>query len=216
MESDDKIEERKRGNAPFLTAFEHVRTMLGLGKGKMCDLLKVKASRLSEWDKGEKSVPEPVKYSLVQISVEKDIGQISIDYLDGYTDIMLQANIPDDELAEIKMRRSNPDYDQLKARQESKWMEAQSIIGQPTPSSVINASLAQQAESVEAFRIALSAKDEIIKEKDERIHELKELIAQLRADLNEAKAIIATSEASLEKYPFPIGAADTPSIYKRI
>lgn len=215
MELDDKIEERKRGNAPFLTAFEHVRTMLGLGKGKMCDLLKVKASRLSEWDKGEKTVPEPVKYSLVQISVEKDIGQISIDYLDGYTDIMLQANIPDDELAEIKMRRSNPDYDQLKARQESKWREVKSImdIGQPTPSSVINASLAQQAESVEAFRIALAAKDEIIKEKDERIHELKELVAQLRADLNEAKAIIATSEASLEKYPFPIGAADNPSIH---
>lgn len=210
MELDDKIEERKRGNAPFLTAFEHVRTMLGLGKGKMCDLLKVKASRLSEWDKGEKSVPEPVKYSLVQISVEKDIGQISIDYLDGYTDIMLQANIPDDEQEEIKMRRSNPDYDQLKARQESKWMEAKSIMdmGQPTPSSVFNASLAQQAESVEAFRIAIASKDEIIKEKDERIHELKELVAQLRADLNEAKAIIATSEASLDKYPFPIGAAE--------
>lgn len=212
MGLDDKIEERKRGNTPFLTAFEHVRTMLGLGKGKMCDLLKVKASRLSEWDKGEKSVPEPVKYSLVQISVEKDIGQISIDYLDGYTDIMLQENIPDDELAEIKMRRSNPDYDQLKARQESKWGEVKSImempVGQPTPSSVFNASLAQQAESVKAFRIAIASKDEIIKEKDERIHELKELVAQLRADLNEAKAIIATSEASLEKYPFPIGAAE--------
>lgn len=223
MELDEKLEERKRGNAPFLAAFEHVRSMLSLTKGKMCELLNVKASRLSEWDKGVNPVPQPVKYALIQISVEKDIGQISIDYLDGYTDIMLQDNIPDDELAEIKMRRSNPDYDQLKARCESKWKEIESMMnvpdGQPTPSSVFNANLAQQAESVEAFRIALASKDETIKEKNERILELKdalaekearienlkELVAQLRADLNEAKAIISFSES---KYPFKIGVAE--------
>jgi lipoate-protein ligase A len=102
MELDEKLEERKRGNAPFLAAFEHVRSMLSLTKGKMCELLNVKASRLSEWDKGVNPVPQPVKYALIQISVEKDIGQISIDYLDGYTDIMLLDNIPADELAEIE------------------------------------------------------------------------------------------------------------------
>lgn len=226
MELDAKMEERKRNNAPFLIAFEQVRTMLSLTKGKMCELLNVKASRLSEWDKGVYPVPEPVKYALIQLSVEKGIGQISIDYLDGYTNIMLQANIPDDELAEIKMRRSNPDYDQLKARRESKWKEVEEMMnesyGQPTPSSVFNANLAQQAESVEAFRMALASKDETIKEKNERILELKdalaekearienlkELVAQLRADLNEAKAIIDASESGLVKYPFKMGAAD--------
>lgn len=226
MELDEKLEERKRGNAPFLAAFEHVRSMLSLTKGKMCELLNVKASRLSEWDKGVNPVPQPVKYALIQISVEKDIGQISIDYLDGYTDIMLLDNIPDDELAEIKMRRSNPDYDQLKARRESKWKEIESMMnvpdGQPTPSSVFNANLAQQAESIEAFRIALASKNETIKEKEERILELKEtiaekdarienlkeLIAQLRADLNEAKAIIEMAESGIKKYPFKIGAAE--------
>lgn len=228
MELDEKLEERKRGNAPFLAAFEYVRSMLSLTKGKMCELLNVKASRLSEWDKGVNPVPQPVKYALIQISVEKDIGQISIDYLDGYTDIMLQDNIPDDELAEIKMRRSNPDYDQLKARRESKWKEIESMMnvpdGQPTPSSVFNANLAQQAESVEAFRIALASKDETIKEKNERILELKdalaekearienlkELVAQLRAELNEAKAIISFSESA--KYPFKIGVAEENKI----
>jgi hypothetical protein len=226
MESNEKLEERKRNNAPFLTAFEHVRKLLDLTKGEMCKQLNVKASRFSEWDKGEKPVPEPVKCALVDLSVHRNVGQISMDYLDGYTDIMLLANIPDDELAEIKMRRSNPDYDQLKARRESKWKEVEEMMnvpsGQPTPSSVFNASLAQQAESVEAFRIALASKDETIKEKNERIIELKdalaekearienlkELVAQIRADLNEAKAIIAASESGLNKYPFKMGVAD--------
>lgn len=226
MESDEKLEERKRNNAPFLTAFEHVRKLLNLTKGEMCKMLDVKASRFSEWDKGEKPVPKPVKCALVDLSAHRNIGQISMDYLDGYTDIMLLPNIPDDELAEIKMRRSNPDYDKLKARRESKWKEVDEMMnvqsGQPTPSSVFNASLAQQAESVEAFRIALASKDETIKEKNERILELKEaiaekearienlkeLVAQLRADLNEAKAIIAASESGLAKFPFKMGVAE--------
>ena len=182
MESNEKLEERKRNNAPFLTAFEHVRKLLSLTKGEMCKQLNVKASRLSEWDKGEKAVPETVKCALVDLSAHRNIGQINMDYLDGYTDIMLLANIPDDELAEIKMRRSNPDYEQLKARRESKWKEVEEMMnvpsGQPTPSSVFNANLAQQAESVEAFRIALEAKDETIKEKNERIIELKDAIKQ--------------------------------------
>lgn len=94
--------------------------------------------------------------------------------------------------------------------------------GHPTMSSVFNANLAQQAESVEAFRIALASKDETIQEKDKRILELKEalagkeahienlkeLVAQLRADLNEAKAIIAATESGIIKYPFNIGVAD--------
>jgi hypothetical protein len=226
MESNEKLEERKRNNAPFLTAFEHVRKLLSLTKGEMCKLLNVKASRLSEWDKGEKPVPETVKCALVDLSAHRNIGQISMDYLDGYTGIMLLANIPDDELAEIKMRRSNPDYDQLKARRESKWKEIEEMMnvpsGQPTPSSVFNASLAQQAENVEAFRIALESKDETIKEKneriielkdaikqrDERIENLKELVAQLRSELIEAKAVIEAAESGLAKYPFKMGAAD--------
>jgi transcriptional regulator with XRE-family HTH domain len=95
--------------------------------------------------------------------------------------------------------------------------------GHPTMSSMFNANLAQQAESVEAFRIALASKDETIKEKnerilelknavaqrDERIENLKELVAQLRADLNEAKSIITASESGLAKYPFKFGAAES-------
>lgn len=228
MESDKKIEEKKQGNAPFLAAFEYVRTRLSLTKGKMCELLNIKAPRLSEWDRGEKSVPYAVKCALVRISVLRNIGEISMDFLDGYTEIMLLENIPDDELTEIKRRRSNPDYDKLKARREEKENEStvNESYGMPTPSSMFNAHLAQQAESVEAFHIALSAKDEILKERNERIKELKESVAEkdariedlkeqialLRAELNHLKSIVETTESGILKYPFKIGAADEPNI----
>ena len=226
MELDEKLEERKRGNAPFLAAFEHVRSMLSLTKGKMCELLNVKASRLSEWDKGVNPVPQPVKYALIQISVEKDIGQISIDYLDGYTDIMLLDNIPVDELAEIKLRRNNPDYDKMKARREAKQEGIESVLnasyGQPTPSSMFNANLAQQAESVEAFRIALNAKDKLIEDKESRISDLKRTITDKDAVIEMQKTRIAELErklssiaaSDLDHYPFTIGAADDPHIRK--
>lgn len=220
MELDNKLEERKQRNAPFMTAFERVRSMLGLTKGKMCEMLKVKASRLSEWDKGEKLVPEPVKYDLIQMSVDKEIGQISIDYLDGYTDIMLQNNITVDEQEEIKMRRNNPDYDKLRAMQKAKWEKVEGLLndhdGQPTPSSIFNANLAQQAESVEAFRIALSAKDELIKDKESRILELHRTIddkdfiikTQERKIVELEKKLSTFTMSSIDHYPFPIGAAD--------
>jgi len=226
MAKEEELEEKRQANTNFLAAFDYVMERLDISQKELCRLIGSKSPYISFYRSGKYFVPDKTKYALVDLSVQKNIGQISIDYLDGYTDIMLLPNIPDDELAEIKMRRSNPDYDRLKARRESKWKEIEDMMnvpaGQPTPSSVFNANLAQQAESVEAFRIALESKDEIIKEKNERILELKEaiaekearienlkeLVAQLRADLNEAKAVIEAAESGLAKYPFKMGAAE--------
>jgi transcriptional regulator with XRE-family HTH domain len=220
MDLDAKIEERKKKNTPFLTAFKHVCIELDMTQKDLCKALDIKPQRITEWKNGIKPVPEPVKYALVELSVQKNIGQISIDFLDGYTDIMLLANIPDNELAEIKLKRSNPDYDKLKAREKEKCEEVESMInasnGQPTPSSVFNASLAQQAESVEAFRIALAAKNEVIENLKVRNAELQQTIAdkEIIIKAREARivalerqlATIATSD--IDRYPFVIGAAE--------
>lgn len=239
MELNAKFEERKRENSPFLSAFEHVRSMLGLTKGKLCELLNVKASRLSEWDKGEKLVPEPVKYALVQISVEKEIGQISIDYLDGYTDIMLLGNIPDDELVEIKMRRSNPDYEKIKERQKEKEQQIERDIQQYVPSidpsSQQNASLSayiQLTNRLDAdlkkkeieMQKRLAEKDETIESQKARIVALERTIADKCAIINARDAEIvelkrklaAIATSDIERYPFAIGAAEEDFNVKRI
>lgn len=224
MELNEKLEEKKRMNAPFLTAFEHVRNMLGLSKGKMCELLNVKASRLSEWDKGEKPVPEPVKYALVDLSVKKDIGQISIDYLDGYTDIMLLNNIPADELEEIKMRRNNPDYAKMKERLMEKEKQIQesmcqsfSVIDQ---SSQYNSSISAYIQLTNKLTDDLKKKEiemqERLAEKDARIADLQRtiddketIIKSLNAKIVELKRkLAATVTSDIEHYPFAIGAAE--------
>lgn len=94
-------------------------------------------------------------------------------------------------------------------------------------SSLVNALLARADEQITSLERSLAYKDQTIeilreqnakieREKDARIENLQELVAQLRSDLNEAKAIIATSGSLIDKYSFPIGAADAPSIHKRI
>ena len=231
MELDGKLEERKRNNAPFLTAFEHVRNLLDLTKGKMCELLNIKASRLSEWDKGEKPVPEPVKYALVDLSVQKDIGQLSIDYLDGYTDIMLLANIPDDELAEIKLRRSNPDYDVMQQRLKEKERKLDNAISQSIPyidpASQQNASISAYIQLTNRLEDDLKKKEIEIQErmadKDAFIDSLKAHIAALERTVADKDTIIkdresrivalerqlaSASMSDIERYPFTIGAAD--------
>lgn len=220
MESDEKLEERKRGNAPFLIAFEHVRTMLGLTKGKLCEILKVKASRLSEWDKGEKSVQEPVKYALVDLSVQKDIGQISIDYLDGYTDIMLLDNIPDEELSEIKMKRENPDYYAMQERLKKKERQFEKSALYIDPSSQQNASISAYIQLTNRLDADLKNKEiemqKRLAEKDARIADLQRTIADketiiksLNAKIVELERKLAVTVTSdIEHYPFPIGAAE--------
>jgi DNA-binding XRE family transcriptional regulator len=239
MDLEAKNEERKRKNAPFLSAFEHVRNELGMTNRDLCLALDVKPQRMTEWKNGAKPVPEPVKYALIQLSVEKEIGQISIDYLDGYTDIMLLGNIPDDELAEIKLRRSNPDYEKIKERQRKKENQMERDMQQSVPSidpsSQQNASISayiQLANRLDAdikrkeieMRERLAEKDDTIENQKARIVALERTIADKDAiidardaeivELKRKLAAIATSD--IERYPFAIGAAEEDFGVKRV
>jgi hypothetical protein len=239
MDLEAKNEERKRKNAPFLSAFEHVRNELGMTNRDLCLALDVKPQRMTEWKNGAKPVPEPVKYALIQLSVEKEIGQISIDYLDGYTDIMLLGNIPDDGLAEIKLRRSNPDYEKIKERQRKKENQMERDMQQSVPSidpsSQQNASISayiQLANRLDAdikrkeieMRERLAEKDDTIENQKARIVALERTIADKDAiidardaeivELKRKLAAIATSD--IERYPFAIGAAEEDFGVKRV
>lgn len=224
MDLDAKIEERKRKNTPFLKAFEHVRTELDMTQRDLCKALDIKPQRITEWKNGIKPVPEPVKYALVELSVKRNIGQISIDYLDGYTDIMLLANIPDDELAEIKMRRSNPDYDKIKERIKEKERQLDNDISQAMPyidpSSQQNATIAVYVQYTN-YLTGLINKKEI--EMQKRLAEKDDIIAQLQQTVEDKITIIKAREAQIvalerqlaansmsdiKHYPFTIGAAE--------
>ena len=79
----------------------------------------------------------------------------------------------------------------------------------PEYASLLNAALASKDETIEAYQKRLEDKDVIIEslraqitEKDERIAELKAHNIDLRRQLDQYQ------NADIDRYPFPIGAAD--------
>ena len=79
----------------------------------------------------------------------------------------------------------------------------------PEYASLLNAALAAKDETIEAYQKRLEDKDVIIEslraqitEKDERIAELKSHNIDLRRQLDQYQ------NADIERYPFPVGAAD--------
>ena len=79
----------------------------------------------------------------------------------------------------------------------------------PEYASLLNAALAAKDETIEAYQKRLEDKDVIIEslraqitEKDERIAELKAHNIDLRRQLDQYQ------NADIERYPFPVGAAD--------
>lgn len=224
MVKDKDMEEKRRANANFLAAFDYVRERLDVSQKELCKLIGSKSPYISFYRNGKFPVPDKTKYALVQISVERGIGQISVDYLDGYTDIMLLSNIPEKELAEIKMRRSNPDYDAIQKRLKEKEHQIDNSISQAIPyidpSSQQNASisayiqltnrldadlkkmeiemkerLSEKDDLISSLQRTIADKELIIKEKDNRIVELERKLASI-------------TSSDLERYPFTIGAAE--------
>ena len=87
----------------------------------------------------------------------------------------------------------------------------------PDYTSLLNAALAAKDETIEAYQKRLEDKDTIIEslraqiaEKDERIAELKAHNIDLRRQLDQYQ------NADIDRYPFPVGAADGDKKRKRI
>lgn len=224
MGKDEELEEKRQANANFLSAFDYVMERLGISQKELCELIDSKSPYISFYRSGRYPVPDKTKYALVQISVERGIGQISMDYLDGYTDIMLLSNIPAKELAEIKMRRSNPDYDAIQKRMKEKEHQIGNSISQPIP--YIDPS-SQQNASISAYIQLTNRLDADLKQKEiemkERLSEKDVLISSLKSTISDKESIIkekdnriaelerklaSIASSDLERYPFAIGAAE--------
>ena len=107
---------RKIKNAHFLRAFEHVASVLQLSQGELAESIGSKSSYISNFRKGLRPVPDETINGLINISASKPGLQIFSEYLYGNSEIMLLANVTDEEMASAKMRSGNPDYEVLHKR----------------------------------------------------------------------------------------------------
>lgn len=126
MAKEGKIEERIRLNAPFIRAFDWLRTQRHLTQDEMAKELESNGSLISLYRNGKKLAGADIKGRLARAFG----GRLYMPFLDGLSPYMLIANVPDEEIL-LNLDRDNPDFAQLQERAKSRIKEdkgAASII----------------------------------------------------------------------------------------
>ena len=201
MDSEQKLEERKRWNAPFLRAFNYLLeegylefgiSKSRLTKGELCSMMGIQPGLISNYTNGTKKVSVDTMNALARVSG----GKLNVNYMLGKSEYMLLENVPDDEILKL----NNPDREVMEKR------KAEPL--QPDFSSYINALLSKSDETIASLKRELAAKDEIIQAKDDRIADLTKLAEERMHRIAELRRIIDAHNISMTDYPFPIGTAD--------
>jgi len=191
MDSEQKIEERKKWNAPFLRAFNYLLDEgYAKNKGDLCSKIGIQPGLISNYNNGTKKVSTDTMDALVRVSE----GKLNVKYMLGKSEYMLLENVPDEEFIE----GNNPDREVMAKR------KAEPL--QPDFSSYINALLAKSDETIASLKRELAAKDEIIQTKEERIADLERLAEERLHRIAELRRIIDAN--NMMDYPFPVGTAE--------
>ena len=211
MSEEEKREERKKMNAPFIRAFEWYRTKHHLTQKKMCEMLRCYSPLISDYKNGKKLVGLDMKQRISDLFK----GKIYMPFLDGLSPYMFTDNVPDAEIRRVMGVEYNPDY----------HLQQHSEIDQ---SSMVNAIIAGRDEAREEMRLRieelqrrLETKEELIEqlhkrieEKDATIIERDETIASL--NIERSRLIAQLKHNTSIDYPFPPGVADQEKKHKRV
>ena len=191
MDSEQKIEERKKWNAPFLRAFNYLLDEgYARNKGDLCSKIGIQPGLISNYTNGTKKVSPDTMNALARVSG----GKLNVKYMLGKSEYMLLENVPDEEFIE----GNNPDREVMAKR------KAEPL--QPDFSSYINALIAKSDETIASLKRELAAKDEIIQTKEERIADLERLAEERLHRIAELRRIIDAN--NIMDYPFPVGTAE--------
>ena len=191
MDSEQKIEERKKWNAPFLRAFNYLLDEgYARNKGDLCSKIGIQPGLISNYSNGTKKVSPDTMNALARVSG----GKLNVKYMLGKSEYMLLENVPDEEFIE----GNNPDREVMAKR------KAEPL--QPDFSSYINALLAKSDETIASLKRELAAKDESIQNKEERIADLERLAEERLHRIAELRRIIDAN--NIMDYPFPVGTAE--------
>ena len=217
---------RRKKNEHFIRAFNYVATARNMNQGELATAIGSKSAYISGYKSGIRPVSDEVIAGLVRESCVEPSQQVYREYLLGNSEIMLLANVTDEELAEVELRRNNPDYDTMQQRHRTSERVHDDSYPTTDPSSIMNAALAAQMQTIESLKSEkvilleahareLKAKDDLIQSLRDQLADKDQLIAEQKARLIDYRHII-DSYNGLPDYPFPIGAAEHKSKTKRI
>lgn len=202
-------ETRKVRNDHFIRAFEYIAKIKKISQGKLAETIGSKSPYISNYRKYLRPVPDETIEELIRFSAS--VGcHIYSEYLYGNSDIMLLANVTDEEIVEVSRRKANPDYETLiNKKNAEEGTPDQSAMSSIDSSSAVNAAIAAYAQLI-------TTKDAIIAEKEARIADLQRTITDKESIIRDREARIASLErqlasihmSDLTNYPFAIGAAE--------
>lgn len=209
---------RRKKNEHFIRAFNYVATARNMNQGELATAIGSKSAYISGYKSGIRPVTDEVIAGLVRESCVKPSQQVYREYLFGNSEIMLLANVTDEELAEVELRRNNPDYDTMKQQHRASERVHDDSYSTTDPSSIMNAAVAAQMQAIESLKSEkatlleahareLKAKDDLIQSLRDQIAAKDQLIAEQKTRLIDYRHII-DSHNGLTDYPFPIGASD--------
>ena len=215
---------RKLKNANFMKAFKYVASKLKMNQGQLAEAIGSKSAYISNFSKGLRPVPEETIDALVDISAKIPNGQIFREFLLGNSDIMLLANVTDEEMIAAKRRATDPDYNVMQERLKEKEKQLDVNLAQNLPyidpASQLNASITAYVQLTNRLSDDLKRKEI---EMEERLKEKNSHIAALERTISDKEEIIKAREAhiaelehqlaaattgDLSRYPFTIGVAE--------
>ena len=216
MGESEKIEEKKKYNAPFFRAFDHLAKDMGKNQQEMALHIGASPSLISDQRNGKKRVGMKYMTNLAKAFNEFYQGEahLYMNFLLGRSQYMLVENVPDSEISENLSRESNPDYDVMKAQrqQSSPHDQDSTLIMSKMFESMIKPIEASHVQQIAALNQQIADKQTIIDLQSDKIKSQAEDIDRLQkiiADLRSMPTTINIEEV-LKKYPFEIGVADQP------
>ena len=200
MAKDEKIEERKKYNAPFLRVFDYLAKEKMMNQGQFAKVIKGESGYISLLRSGVKRVGDEY---IARIGAEfakhfDDKQHLNPDYIEGKSPYMIIENVPDDEILDKIGRGANPDYDLMKQR----------MIKEKTQSPTLETSFMLEKVLSQAISEIKLAKDQTIAALEGQIEEKDKRIRLLEQKIEVLEAMQHIDAKNPLRSPFPIGIAE--------
>ena len=216
MTEEEKFEERKKYNAPFLRVFDYLAKEKMMNQGQFAKVIDSESGYISLLRKGKKKVgPDYVARIAAEFAKHFDDQQhLNPDFIEGKSPYMIIENVPDDEVLEKMNRDGNPDYDLVKQRKHPEPLPTRSLetsfMLEKVLSLAIDEIKASTNKTIATLEDRVAEQEKELTDKDETIADLRKRIAELQKDKASLQAAVEMLQQreGLGTFIFPPGVAD--------
>ena len=209
MTEEEKFEERKKYNAPFIRVFDYLAKEKMMNQGQFAKVIDSESGYISLLRNGKKKVgPDYVARIAAEFAKHFDDQQhLNPDFIEGKSPYMIIENVPDDEVLEKMNRDGNPDYDLVKQRKQPEPLPTRSLETSFMLEKVLSLAIDEIKASTNK---TIAALENQIAEQKRTIDDLRKQVADLQKDKASLQVTVEVLQQreGLGTFIFPPGVAD--------